>query len=60
MVLDDPEARRCANSLNIRVIGSLGVVMLAKQKGLIIEAKPFIERLRQMGFYLVVDWWRKL
>ena len=35
VVLDDLEARRCANSLNIRVIGSLGVVVKAKQKGLI-------------------------
>jgi predicted nucleic acid-binding protein len=51
-VLDDLEARRCANSLNIRVIGSLGVVVMAKQKGLIIEAKPVIERLRRVGLYL--------
>ena len=52
MVLDDLEARRCADSLNIRVIGSLGVVVMAKQKGLITEAKPVIERLRRVGLYL--------
>ena len=52
VVLDDLEARRCANSLNIRVIGSLGVVVMAKQKGLIAEAKPLVERLRRVGLYL--------
>lgn len=52
VVLDDLEARRCAISMNIRVIGSLGVVVMAKQKGLIAQAKPVIERLRQDGLYL--------
>ena len=52
VVLDDLEARRCANSLSIRVIGSLGVVVMAKQKGLIAEAKPLVERLRRVGLYL--------
>jgi predicted nucleic acid-binding protein len=52
VVLDDLEARRCANSMNLRVIGSLGVVVMAKQKGLIAEAKPVIERLRRVGLYL--------
>ncbi len=52
VVLDDLEARRCANSLNISVIGSLGIVVKAKQKGLISEAKAIIERLRRVGLYL--------
>ena len=51
-VLDDLEARRCAKSMNIRVIGSLGVVVKAKQMGLIPKAKPIIERLRLVGLYL--------
>ena len=52
VVLDDLEARRCANSLNIHVIGSLGVVVMAKQKALIAEAKPVVECLRRIGLYL--------
>lgn len=52
VVLDDLEARRCVSSMNIRVIGSLGIVVMAKQKGLIAQAKPVIERLRQGGLYL--------
>jgi len=52
VVLDDLEARRCANSMNIRVTGSLGVVVMAKQKGLITQAKPIVERLCQVGLYL--------
>ena len=52
VVLDDLEARRCASSMSIRVIGSLGIVVMAKQKGLIAQAKPVIERLLQGGLYL--------
>lgn len=52
VVLDDQAARRCANALNIRVIGSLGVVMLAKQKGVITQAKPLVDRLCRAGLYL--------
>ena len=32
-MIDDREARRCARTLNIPVIGTLGLVLLAKQLG---------------------------
>lgn len=52
VVLDDLEARCYANSMNICVIGSLGIVVMARQKGLIVEAKPVVERIRRVGLYL--------
>lgn len=52
VVLDDLEARRCAKTMHARVIGSLGIIVKARQKGLIGEAKPMIERLRRCGLYL--------
>ena len=51
-VVDDRDARRCARSLSIPVIGTLGLVLLAKAEGRIPAARPIIERLRDSGMYL--------
>jgi predicted nucleic acid-binding protein len=51
-VIDDWQARRCARSLGIPSIGTLGLVLLAKQIGQIPAARPIIERLRTSGMYL--------
>jgi len=50
-VLDDRMARRCAHAHNIPVIGSLGIVIRAKTKGIITKARPFIEKLKESGLY---------
>lgn len=52
VILDDLAARRCATTLKIPVRGTLGLVLIAKQRGLIPFARPIIERLRQSGMYL--------
>ena len=51
-MIDDGEARRCARSLSIPVIGTLGLVLLAKRVGRIPLARPVVERLRASGMYL--------
>ncbi len=50
-VLDDLEARRCAQSLGLPLIGTLGVVLRAKRRGLLKSARPVIEHLRSVGLY---------
>jgi predicted nucleic acid-binding protein len=50
-VLDDLEARRCSQSLGLPLIGTLGVVLRAKRKGVIEMARPVIEHLRKVGLY---------
>jgi predicted nucleic acid-binding protein len=50
-VLDDLQARRCAQSMGLPLIGTLGVVLRAKRKGVIPEARPVIEHLRRVGLY---------
>jgi predicted nucleic acid-binding protein len=50
-VLDDLEARRCAQSMGLPLIGTLGVVLRAKRKGVITAARPVIEHLRRVGLY---------
>jgi predicted nucleic acid-binding protein len=50
-VLDDLEARRCAQSLGLPLIGTLGVVLRAKRKGVLEAARPVIEHLLRVGLY---------
>lgn len=52
VILDDRAARRCALDLGLRVRGTLGLVLLAKQKGVIPAARPVVEQLRATGLYL--------
>lgn len=51
-VIDDLAARRCAESLEIPVRGTLGLVLTAKRRGLIPAARPVLERLRAAGLFL--------
>jgi predicted nucleic acid-binding protein len=46
VVLDDLAGRRCAEAHGIPLIGTLGIVILAKRIGRIAEARPVIEELR--------------
>ena len=51
-IIDDLAGRKCAASLNIPVRGTLGIVLAAKQRGIIPAAKPVIEDMMQAGLYL--------
>ena len=52
VVLDDLAARRCARSLGLSMIGTLGVVVLCRHRGVISAARPVIEALREAGLRL--------
>jgi predicted nucleic acid-binding protein len=51
-ILDDGAARRCARSLSIRLTGTLSIVILAKQHGLIKSAAQVLHALQNNGFRL--------
>lgn len=51
-VLDDRAARRCARSLSIPLTGTLSVVILAKQHGLIDSAAQILHALQSADFRL--------
>jgi predicted nucleic acid-binding protein len=51
-VLDDQAARRCASALGVPVVGTAGIVLLAKARNLIPEVRPVFERLADAGMYL--------
>jgi predicted nucleic acid-binding protein len=50
-VLDDAAARRCALALGLPVLGSIGVVLPAKQAGLIFKAGPWVDKPRDAGMF---------
>jgi len=50
-ILDDLDARRCAQSFGVPLIGTIGVVLRAKRRGVIAMARPVIEELRRVGLY---------
>ena len=52
VVLDDLAARRCAQGLGLLMVGTLGVILLSRQRGLIDAARPLLEELRDFGFRL--------
>jgi predicted nucleic acid-binding protein len=51
-VLDDGAARRYARSYGIPIKGTLGIVLLAKQRGLIPSAASLLMVIRDNGFWL--------
>ena len=51
-ILDDGAARRCARSLSIRLTGTLSIVILAKQHGLIDSAAQVLRALQNNEFRL--------
>ncbi len=54
-VLDDLQARRCAYSMGLRVMGTLGVLLRAKRAGFILAARPLVTELVESGMYLDPD-----
>ncbi len=50
LLADDGDDRRLAERLGLRVMGTLGVLALAKYRGIIPEVKPIIDELTKKGF----------
>jgi predicted nucleic acid-binding protein len=51
-VLDDRAARQMAAKQGVKVLGSLRIIVLAKERGLIPLARPVLEKLRGAGAYV--------
>jgi uncharacterized protein len=52
VVLDDKKARRIAGTLELRVIGTVGIILRAKRAGIIEACRPVLEDLRRVGFHM--------
>lgn len=53
--LDDKAARNCANCLKIKVIGTLGLILFAKNQGIISNASEYLHKLKQLGYRIDDD-----
>jgi len=54
-VIDDRAARRCARSLSIATLGTGGVIVLAKRRGLIASVTESLKKLQDAGLWLSND-----
>ncbi len=51
-VMDDREARRCAVSLRCHYTGSLGIVVLAKKRGMISSVRETLQKIQNAGLWM--------
>ena len=52
VLIDDMHGRTVASTLKLKVIGTVGVLVLARQRGLIPRLKPLLENLVASGHHL--------
>lgn len=52
VLLDDQAARKCAQSLGLPVLGTLGVILIAKRRDWITAVRPVIEQLQMQKMYM--------
>lgn len=52
LLIDDQRAKKVASLNDIKAIGSLGLLLRAKEKGLITEIKPYATAIQQANLYL--------
>jgi predicted nucleic acid-binding protein len=52
VVIDDRAARRCATHVSLPMIGTIGLVALARQRGALKAAAPLYRALRDAGLFL--------
>ncbi len=56
VILDDLQARKCAHTCNVSVVGTVGMILLAKKEKHIAEASPIIKLLIESGLRFNIHW----
>jgi predicted nucleic acid-binding protein len=56
--LDDLQVRQLAEAVGLRVIGTLGILLLAKRAGLIATVRPLVDAVMAQGFRLSLELYR--
>lgn len=59
-IIDDKAAKKCAKTFSIKVKGTLAILVLARQAGLIPEVKPILDRMIEFGFRIDDSLYQKI
>lgn len=60
LIVDDNKARRLASKLKLNYTGTLGLILKAKQAGIIPLLKPVLENIQKTNFRLTQDLYDKI
>lgn len=60
LAINDLKARGIAHAMGVKIIGSLGILRLAKDKGLLKEIKTSLDELRKIGAYISDELYRRI
>ena len=55
LIIDDYKARKLAKTLNINYTGTIGILILAKQKKIISSIKPILEKIKETNFRISAE-----
>jgi len=55
LLIDDAWGRKAAENLKIPIIGTAGILLVAKNHGIISKVNPIIYRLKEVGFHLSTE-----
>ena len=55
LIIDDYKARKLAQNLKLNHTGTIGVIIAAKQKGIINSIKPILEKIKESNFRISTD-----
>jgi len=50
LILDDQKARQIAEKYNLKITGTLGVILHAYEKGVVMSVKQILEKMKRSGF----------
>jgi len=51
LIIDDKKARKIAESINVDCVGTLGVLLMAKEKGLVYQLRPLFKQFLEADRY---------
>jgi uncharacterized protein len=60
LILDEQPARRLAHAVGLRIIGTIGVLMAAKERSLLTKIKPELDRLLTARFFMDQDLYERV
>ena len=55
LIIDDFKARKLAHNLKLSYTGTIGVIIAAKQKGIISSIKPILEKIKETNFRISAE-----